>query len=69
MAPEGGGGVERETEGGDAREGGRGGVGHKVTAGVLGRAAGTKCAQQNVELRPPSKDAPVPPIPLEMAVT
>ena len=53
MAPEGGGGVEREAEGGDAREGergGRGGVGHLVTGGVLGRAAGTKCAQQNARL-------------------
>ena len=53
MAPEGGGAAGREAEGGDAREGetgGRGGAGHLVTGGVLGRAAGTKCAQQNARL-------------------
>ena len=56
MAPEGEGEAEREAEGGDAREGvrgGRGGVGHLVTGGVIGRAAGTNvpikmltCAKQ-----------------------
>ena len=53
MAPEGGGGVEREAEGGDAREGetgGRGGADHLVTGGVPGRAVGPKCARQNARL-------------------
>ena len=40
-APEGGGAAGREAEEGDAREGERGGAGHQVTGGVLGRAAGT----------------------------
>ena len=53
MAPEGEGGAGRVAEEGDAREGergGRGGAGHQVTGGVLGRAAGTKRAQQNARL-------------------
>ena len=48
VAPEGEGEAEREAEGGDAREGvrgGRGGVSHLVTVGVLGRA------HQNAHLR------------------
>ena len=56
MAPEGEGGAEKVAEGGDAREGEREDVGHLVTGGVLGRAAGTNVPRKMLTCtkRPPA---------------